>query len=59
MRPSGLDLWYTPAAGLVLGEARYLGWTLARSIGDRTWRGVLTGVFDPFGELERWAGTRC
>jgi hypothetical protein len=59
VRPSGLDLWYTPAAGLVLGEARYLGWTLARSIGDRTWRGVLTGVFDPFGELERWAGTRC
>lgn len=59
VRPSALDLWYTPAAGLVLGEARYLGWTLARSIGDRTWRGVLTGVFDPFGELERWAGTRC
>ncbi len=59
VRPSGLDLWYTPAAGLVLGEARYLGWTLAHSIGDRTWRGVLTGVFDPFGELERWAGTRC
>lgn len=59
VRPSGFDLWYTPAAGLVLGEARYLGWTLARRIGQRTWRGVLTGVLDPFGELERWAGTRC
>lgn len=59
VRPSALDLWYTPAAGLVLGEARYLGWSLARRIGDRTWRGVLTGVLDPFGELERWAGTKC
>ena len=59
VRPSALDLWYTPAAGLVLGEARYLGWTLARRIGNRTWRGVLSGVLDPFGELERWAGTKC
>lgn len=59
VRPSGLDLWYTPAAGLVLGEVRYLGWSAARRIGDRTLRGVLQGVLDPFGELERWAGTRC
>lgn len=59
VRPSALDLWYTPAAGLVLGEARYQGWRLARGIGDRTWRGLLTGVLDPFGELERWAGTKC
>lgn len=59
VRPSGFDLWYTPAAGLVLGEARYLGWSLARRMSDRTWRGILTGVLDPLGELERWAGTKC
>jgi Domain of unknown function (DUF3943) len=59
VRPSGLDLWYTPAAGLVIGEARYLGWTAARSLKDRTLRGVLSAVFDPFGELERAAGTPC
>ena len=59
VRPSALDLWYTPAAGLVLGEARYQTWRLARGIADPTWRGLLTGVLDPFGELERWAGTKC
>jgi hypothetical protein len=59
VRPSALDLWYTPAAGLVLGEARYLGWSAAGGIGDPTLRNVLRAVLDPFGELERAAGTPC
>jgi hypothetical protein len=59
VRPSGLDLVYTPLAGLVLGEARYLGWSAARRIGDRGWRAVATALFDPLGELERALGTRC
>jgi len=59
VQPSALDLWYTPAAGLVLGEARFFAWSAARSIGDRSWRGVLTTVLDPFGELERALGTKC
>jgi hypothetical protein len=59
VRPSALDLVYTPLAGLVLGEARYLGWSAARRIDDRGWRAVVTALFDPLGELERAAGTRC
>lgn len=59
VRPSGLDLWYTPAAGLVLGEARFWAWSAARRLDHRAWRSVLTGVLDPFGELERALGTRC
>ncbi|MCA9593249.1 MAG: DUF3943 domain-containing protein [Myxococcales bacterium] len=58
-RPSGLDLVYTPAAGLVLGEARLLGWRAAKGISDPTWRGILSTLFDPFGELERGLGARC
>lgn len=59
VRPSGLDLWYTPAAGLVLGEARFWAWRAARRLDHRAWRSVLTGLFDPLGELERALGTRC
>lgn len=59
VRPSGFDLWYTPAAGLVLGEARYALWSSARTLRDRNWRSVLTTVLDPFGELERALGTPC
>lgn len=59
VRPSAFDLWYTPAAGLILGEARFVMWSEARTLRDRTLRGVLTAVLDPFGELERALGTRC
>jgi hypothetical protein len=51
-RPSALDLVYTPLAGLALGELRYLIYREARS-------GVIRAVVDPFGELERAAGTEC
>lgn len=59
VRPSGLDLWYTPLSGLVLGEARFWGWSAADRIRSRSWRGVVRAVLDPFGELERLAGTPC
>lgn len=59
VQPSALDLVYTPAAGLVLGEARFWAWSAARRLDDRGWRAVLTGVLDPFGELERALGTGC
>ena len=59
VRPSALDLWYTPLAGIVLGELRYWGWNAARGSKDRSLRRVLMVVFDPLGEIERAAGTRC
>ena len=58
-RPSALDLWYSPAAGLVLGEARFQLWRASSRIAEPGWRSVLTAVLDPFGELERLAGTVC
>jgi hypothetical protein len=60
VRPSALDLAYTPIAGLVLGEARYLAWRAAGFARSRTLRAAVRTVFDPFGELERGAGLfRC
>lgn len=59
VRPSGLDLVFTPLAGLVLGEARYQGLRAARTLSPGTLRGALSVVFDPFGELERAIGTPC
>jgi hypothetical protein len=59
VRPSGLDLWFTPLAGMVLGEMRFQGWRAASQLSDPNWRGVLQIVFDPLGEFERALGTRC
>jgi hypothetical protein len=59
VRPSALDLAYTPLAGLALGETRYLLWTAASRLDDPGARGVLQAVLDPFGELERALGTPC
>lgn len=59
VRPSALDLVYTPASGLVFGEFRYWLWSESRRVTDSTWRQVLRTVFDPLGEAERWAGTPC
>ncbi|MFZ5894292.1 MAG: DUF3943 domain-containing protein [Myxococcota bacterium] len=59
VRPSVVDLIYTPLSGLVLGEGRYLGWSLARDISNPTWRGVFQVLFDPFGEIERALGAVC
>jgi hypothetical protein len=59
VRPSGLDLAYTPVIGLVLGEARYAGYSAAGSISNRTLRGFVRAVLDPFGEIERALGAGC
>ncbi len=58
-RPSAQDLVYTPLMGLALGELRYGAWTAAGKLKRGTERAVLRAVFDPFGELERLAGTVC
>jgi hypothetical protein len=57
VRPSALDLVYTPLAGLVLGEARFALLGLAR--GDSARERVFRAVLDPFGEAERALGTPC
>lgn len=59
VRPSALDLVYTPLAGLVLGEARYVAWRAAGGIASPGWRSVTRAIVDPFGEIERALGTRC
>jgi hypothetical protein len=59
VRPSALDLVYTPLAGMLLGEARYVGWTAARRIEGPALRGTVRALLDPFGELERALGTGC
>lgn len=59
VRPSALDLVYTPLMGLGLGEARYQVHRLAGGLGSKVTRGVVRAVVDPLGELERAAGTDC
>lgn len=59
VRPSALDLVYTPVSGLAFGEFRYFLWTQGGHIDSSLLRGVVRGIADPFGELERWAGTPC
>lgn len=59
VQPSGLDLWFTPAAGLVLGELRHRVWQAAEHIDSSFWRNAVQWTFDPFGGLERAAGSPC
>jgi hypothetical protein len=59
VRPSALDLVYTPLGGMLLGEARYVGWNAAQKISAPALRGTVRAVLDPFGELERAVGTGC
>ena len=59
VRPSGLDLLLTPAAGLMLGEARYFTWSSARRLKRGALRSVLSALVDPLGDLERTLGTPC
>jgi hypothetical protein len=59
VRPSALDLVYTPLAGAVLGEARYMTWRAARTIRSPALRGTVRALVDPFGETERALGTGC
>jgi hypothetical protein len=59
VRPSGLDLVYTPAAGLLLGEGRFQLLALARRLPPSTGRTALRAVVDPLGEIERLLGVPC
>jgi hypothetical protein len=59
VRPSALDLIYTPLAGMVLGEGRYLLWRAAGSVGLPRLRTVTRGALDPLGEAERAFGAGC
>jgi len=58
-RPSGIDLLYTPIAGLALGETRFALWRASRALNPGALRTTLTILFDPLGELERALGTDC
>ena len=59
VRPSALDLTFTPLAGLVLGEARYQTWRAVRRLDGGAVRSTLSVVIDPLGELERAFGAPC
>jgi hypothetical protein len=59
VRPSGLDLIYTPLAGALLGEGRYWAWRGASSLSNPVWRTTLMVVFDPLGEFGRALGSPC
>jgi hypothetical protein len=59
VRPSALDLIYTPLAGMALGEGRYLLWRAADNIGLPRLRTVVRGALDPLGEVERAFGAGC
>ncbi|WP_394826281.1 DUF3943 domain-containing protein [Pendulispora albinea] len=55
VRPSALDLVYTPLGGALIGEARYLAFRGAQSLQSPLARSILSALVDPFGELERHA----
>jgi hypothetical protein len=59
VRPSALDLTFTPAAGLVLGETRFIAWQAARRMSPGPLRSTLSALVDPLGDLERSLGTPC
>lgn len=58
VRPSALDLVYTPLSGVVIGETRYWLVKQARSLSPG-WRTFVTVLLDPFGEAERALGFPC
>lgn len=53
VRPSALDLAWTPMVGSVLGELRYVVWRAAAGLDGRAGRAAVRALMDPFGELER------
>ncbi len=59
VRPSVLDLVYTPLSGALIGEARFWGYQAAATISSRSWRAVLQTLIDPFGQIERSLGSPC
>lgn len=59
VRPSALDLTFTPLAGLTLGEARYQVWRAARRLDPGPLRTTVSALLDPLGDLERALGIPC
>jgi len=59
VRPSALDLTFTPLAGLVLGEARFQTWRAVGRMRSGPLRTALSAVVDPLGDLERVFGAPC
>ena len=59
VRPSALDLIYTPLSGMALGEARYQTWRAAKSIRSPALRATVRALMDPLGETERALGSGC
>jgi hypothetical protein len=59
VRPSGLDLVWTPLVGSALGEGRFAIWRAAAGFESKTARIVVRAVVDPLGEAERALGTGC
>ncbi len=59
VRPSALDLVYTPLAGLALGEGRYALWRAAGRVRGAALRAILQGAISPLGEAERALGAGC
>ncbi|MBI5512691.1 MAG: DUF3943 domain-containing protein [Deltaproteobacteria bacterium] len=57
-RPSANDLLWTPLGGALLGELRLLLWRSAGAL-PAVPRGLLRVLADPFGSLERAAGSPC
>ncbi len=51
VQPSGVDLWYTPLSGAVLGEGRHLLWQAAGRLSSPLLRGVVRALVDPVGEF--------
>lgn len=51
VRPSALDLVWTPLAGLALGEVRYALFRAA-SQGQGAWRNIARAVLDPLGGID-------
>lgn len=59
VRPSALDLVYTPISGLVLGEFRHWAHRGAGQLPDGPLRVLVRGLMDPFGDVERAFGSPC
>lgn len=59
VRPSALDLVYTPLSGLVLGEFRYWVYRQARAMPSGVVRTLTQILMDPLGQTERGLGFPC
>ncbi len=59
VRPSALDLVYTPLSGLVLGEVRHWVYREAGHLPDGVFKVLFQGLMDPLGEGERLLGAPC